>query len=279
MRRRQIASTIVIGKSTVIREGIATILRAANFLPLMSISGLDDLPADKVQPQELLALIVHTGHDFDVVLQQIELLRDRYPSACVAVIADQYRLGDMLSAFLRGARGYFVHDMARDVFIKSSELVMMGQTIFPAAFISFVFGKEEPRIKSGDAMHFTKADRNTQELSPREKITLQYLIEGNSNKSIARKMKIAEATVKVHIHSILHKARVQNRTQAVIWWMNNWLLVRPTNDGSSIAAADMTKRPSNSSETVCDNKQIDGSRPITVPTLLMPRMSRMFRRD
>jgi DNA-binding NarL/FixJ family response regulator len=37
----------------------------------------------------------------------------------------------LVSAFRAGANGYFVDVMACDVFIKSIELVMMGETIFP----------------------------------------------------------------------------------------------------------------------------------------------------
>jgi two-component system nitrate/nitrite response regulator NarL len=36
---------------------------------------------------------------------------------------------------------------------------------------------------------------------------------GSSNKAIAYKMAITEATVKVHIKSILRKIRARNRTQ------------------------------------------------------------------
>jgi hypothetical protein len=44
---------------------------------------------------------------------------------------------------------------------------------------------------------------------------------GDSNKTIARKMKIADATVEVHVKAILRKTRVRNRTQAAIWAMIN----------------------------------------------------------
>ncbi|XSC41943.1 response regulator transcription factor [Bradyrhizobium sp. RDT10] len=54
-------------------------------------------------------------------------------------------------------------------------------------------------------------------LSPRERSIMRCLIEGDSNKCIARKIEIAEATVKVHIKAILRKIHVQNRTQAAIW--------------------------------------------------------------
>jgi DNA-binding CsgD family transcriptional regulator len=58
-------------------------------------------------------------------------------------------------------------------------------------------------------------------LSGREKFIVRCLVEGASNKVIARKIDIAEATVKVHIKAILRKIRVQNRTQAAIWAMNH----------------------------------------------------------
>src|SRR5260370_41098259 len=58
-------------------------------------------------------------------------------------------------------------------------------------------------------------------LSAQERRILQYLVEGNSNKVIARKIDIAEATVKVHLKAILRKTKVHNRTQAAIWAVNN----------------------------------------------------------
>ena len=42
-------------------------------------------------------------------------------------------------------------------------------------------------------------------------------MEGDSNKLIARKFDITEATVKVHVKAILRKIRAKNRTQAAIW--------------------------------------------------------------
>ena len=56
---------------------------------------------------------------------------------------------------------------------------------------------------------------------------LRCIIEGNSNKCIARKIDIAEATVKVHVKAILRKIRVQNRTQAAIWGINNGSHTQP----------------------------------------------------
>jgi len=63
--------------------------------------------------------------------------------------------------------------------------------------------------------------RNHPGLSEREAQMLNGLVKGHPNKVIARTCDITEATVKVHMKSILRKIRVDNRTQAAIWAMAN----------------------------------------------------------
>ena len=59
--------------------------------------------------------------------------------------------------------------------------------------------------------------RNHPGLSEREAQILDGLVKGYANKVIARTCDISEATVKVHMKSIMRKIRVDNRTQAAMW--------------------------------------------------------------
>lgn len=54
-------------------------------------------------------------------------------------------------------------------------------------------------------------------LSRREEEILKSVVRGHSNKMIARACGVTDATIKVHMKSILRKIRVANRTQAAIW--------------------------------------------------------------
>ena len=243
MRRHESFGTILIGKSVLIREGIVRILRAKNFRILASVSCLDELTST-TRSQQLLFLIVHTSDDFDLAIEQIELVRDQYPNGRIAVVADHFRQAEPDMAFQAGAAGYFVSAMSCDAFIKSIELVMMGETVFPPAFLSSSaptirsdHRKAAPVVESERAIIAVAEDAAAPQLSPRELVILRCLIEGNSNKGIARKIDIAEATVKVHVKAILRKIRVQNRTQAAIWGMNNALLLLPENSNSLLTAA------------------------------------------
>ncbi|HMF49929.1 MAG TPA: response regulator transcription factor, partial [Candidatus Saccharimonadales bacterium] len=173
------------------------------------------MPSGKLKQHPPLFLIVHTGNDLDSTLEQIELFKDRYPDGRIVVVADHYQLNELASAFRAGANGYFVDIMTCDIFIKCLELVMMGETIFPPAFLSYVLETEShhmlkatPSDRTDEAILVTAEDVITPQLSPRENSILRCLIEGDSNKCIARKIDIAEATVKVHVKAILRKIRV-----------------------------------------------------------------------
>jgi DNA-binding NarL/FixJ family response regulator len=235
MRQRQSFAIILAGKSILLREGLARILRSASFRILASVSSADDLVLSKLGlHQPLFLVITHTGDDCDAAMEQVKLFRTQYPGGRIAIVADHFRLGELLSAFRAGANGYFVDVMACDVFIKSIELVMMGETIFPPAFLSFVLdpegnrlGQAMPRDENEQAILVGTDNTLAPQLSTREKLILRCLIEGDSNKCIARKIGIAEATVKVHVKAILRKIRVQNRTQAAIWGMNNGSVTNP----------------------------------------------------
>jgi DNA-binding NarL/FixJ family response regulator len=291
MRRQHSFATVLIGKSVLIREGIARILRAENFRTTASVACADDFPRGTLQPHQLLFLIVQTGNDFDVVLEQIELLRDNHPSGRIAIVADRYRLDELISAFRAGANGYFVDIMTCDVFIKSIELVMMGETIFPPAFLSFALdpesdhiGKAVPREENERAILVKTEDTIAPQLSPREKSILHCLIEGDSNKSIARKIDIAEATVKVHVKAILRKIRVQNRTQAAIWGMNNGSLAKPANSCALLPTDDTSRRFAKPIEMISEIKQIGASDPLQVFTpqanhVGVPRIDCLIRKN
>src|SRR3982750_1108141 len=137
MRRQHFFAVILVGKNILLREGLGRILRAAHFRILASVACAEELPPEKPTPHPPLLLIVHTGDDFDAALEQIELFKSRRPDGRIAIVADHYRLNELASAFRAGANGYFINVITCDRFVRSIELVIMGETIFPPAFLSF----------------------------------------------------------------------------------------------------------------------------------------------
>ena len=101
--------------------------------------------------------------------------------------------------------------------------VAAGDAVFSPRLAGFVLdafaGDRSPPV-----------DPELDALTAREREILQLLMTGASNKLIAIRLGIAEATVKVHLKTLLRKIDVNNRTQAAIWAMHNGF----TADGAPI---------------------------------------------
>jgi two-component system, NarL family, nitrate/nitrite response regulator NarL len=84
---------------------------------------------------------------------------------------------------------------------------------------------------------------------------LRGIVEGASNKVIARKIDITEATVKVHVKAILRKVRVRNRTQAAIWAMKHAGEVNPAKS----SVPQLVTSPNSALQTVAEPRTEDSA--------------------
>lgn len=240
-RRRESFVAVVLGPANLVREGLCRILRAAEFrvLPLKSMLECSLL---KPLPNRQFILILDVGEDELAAGPEILRFKKHYPAARAVVIAEHYRRDAVAAALRAGANAYLLRETPCDSFIQSLELVMLGETIIPAAMLPSIVGDDldgEPVMPAE-----TEAELNNGSsirlLSEREQCVLSHLIAGDSNKAIARKMNISDGTVKVHVKALLRKIRVHNRTQAAIWAMSNSPLLPALNDGSPNQPPDAT---------------------------------------
>jgi two-component system nitrate/nitrite response regulator NarL len=245
-------NTIIFSTNALLREGLVRILNAADFNIVSSKSTLEEAASHlSLQASDVL-LIIDASDDFDAAISQIEPFKLNHPNGKVAVLVGRHQLKytQMISAFRGGASAYLMNFATPEAFIKSLELIMFGEVIFPLAMLTYLLdhtgnscrkndknnshgaieddnehGREENGCsEEDDAIKVAPPDGEDNclpHLSARQTAILHCLIEGDSNKVIARKMEIADATVKVHIKTILRKIRVENRTQAAIWAIRN----------------------------------------------------------
>ena len=227
MRRRPFA-TVIVGPSALQREGLAMILCAANFRIVASQTTLDNLRVEALAKYEATLLIVDASDDPGIAARLIAQFKAIYPPGRIAVLGERSGPADILSAFRAGANAYFGRVSTCEALIKALELVMLGETILPAQLSPLLDrhgeagGPLPTSHESGTTQDLVfPGGIGAQQLSERESCILRCIVDGASNKLIARKINIAEATVKVHVKAILRKIRVQNRTQAAIWALNN----------------------------------------------------------
>jgi two-component system, NarL family, nitrate/nitrite response regulator NarL len=272
MRRRPF-SIILIGPHVLLREGLTHILADAHFRIAASVASIEDLATNIGQRNDRLFLIIESNGDANIALAQIKTFKEQHPDGRVAVLGNRERSAEMVAAFQAGANAYFDSEEKSDAFIKALELVMLGETILPPELLFYVRppqGEERyPRIEhypdAPAARGASAAELEWPQLSFRENCILRCIVEGASNKVIARKIDITEATVKVHVKAILRKVRVRNRTQAAIWAMKH--SAQEWDDGHSAAESSTALAvsvPSRPLPTLSECKTESGGRSVTI---------------
>ncbi len=143
---------------------------------------------------------------------QLNDLRTRHPASRLVVLTANEDKDSFFDCVTSGVDGYLLKNISPVVLIESLRLIMLGEKVFPSMLATWLLdGRTEPRSTSNQR---AAADAD---LSRREIDVLECLVEGDSNKAIARELSISDATVKVHVKNILRKICVANRTQAAIW--------------------------------------------------------------
>ncbi|WP_052954677.1 LuxR C-terminal-related transcriptional regulator [Microvirga vignae] len=165
-------------------------------------------------------VVIEASPNTGRLLEIVKQVREQLPEARIVVLADQFDLSFVRLGHAAGVDGFCLAASAPEVLVKSFELVMLGETVVPSAILrSIAIGPtpDQDQPLHDDTGGPSLSDPKAYKLSARETEILGCLKEGASNKLIARKLDITEATIKVHVKAILRKIGASNRTQAAMW--------------------------------------------------------------
>jgi RNA polymerase sigma factor (sigma-70 family) len=103
-----------------------------------------------------------------------------------------------------GAWGLLLKNAAANHLLECLAEVVSGRRWLPPDIVDGAVARESARR--------VESDRLVSALTPRERELVVLATEGLSNKEIARRIGVTEATVKIHLHNIYQKLGVSNRT-------------------------------------------------------------------
>lgn len=124
-----------------------------------------------------------------------------------------------------GAKGYILKTMASAQLIYAIEEVMQGKIYLPSGLSSRFFEYFQKTFKE-ENMTSSNQENLLQYLTQREEEVLELLTQGVTYKGVASQLFISETTVKTHVNNIFQKLQVNDRTQAVLYAINNGFLNR-----------------------------------------------------
>ncbi len=121
---------------------------------------------------------------------------------------------DVFEGLRAGAAGYLLKDTSPEKLIEAITAVARGESYLQPSITSKVLA-ELSRLAPGTSPA-QAATALPEPLSEREMQVLAELVAGRSNREIARRLHLAEGTVKNHMTQILAKLQVSDRTGAAL---------------------------------------------------------------
>ena len=247
-------STVIIEPRLVLREALELLMSNHSYRVVGGLGSIAEITCSSVNPDGP-ELVILGAQAADNAAKGAQVIRTRWPDSKIIFLFDDASPADFQNMLVSQIDGCIPLSVSPASLISTLDLIVtrnvrimvMGDTnpaskcpqVEPleaesetarlhsnGALAVTVFGKPplarpaneadmcDPDPCTGQA-HVVETKTPT--LSEREIQILDGLVKGHANKVIARRCGIAEATVKVHMKSILRKIRVGNRTQAAIW--------------------------------------------------------------
>jgi DNA-binding NarL/FixJ family response regulator len=131
----------------------------------------------------------------------------------VVVLTGRRDAGLSFAALRAGARGYLYKGCDVRELVTGIHAVVAGQAALTSEVAGELLSWAGPYLPR-------RADESIeleQRLTPREREILHLAALGESNDAIARKLNVSKATVRSHVHHMLMKLGVGDRTQAVAY--------------------------------------------------------------
>jgi DNA-binding NarL/FixJ family response regulator len=212
---------IVADDQALVREGLMTLLAIAD--------GIEPVAA-AVDGLEAVAL---TGqHKPDVVLMDLRMpnldgveatrqILASYPGTEIVVLTTHADEASILDALGAGARGYLTKDAGIAEIARAVQAAAAHQTLLDPVvqqqLLAAATARPQPPASQGEEAGGQARPPATlpDDLTPREAEVLTLIAGGLSNREIAAKLFVSEATVKTHINHVFSKISVRDRAQAV----------------------------------------------------------------
>ncbi|MBN8767245.1 MAG: two-component system response regulator NarL [Thiobacillus sp.] len=204
-----IHTILVVDDHPLFRKGVIQLIQAA---PEFRFVGEAPSGGEGIQ----LALNLHP----DMILLDLNMkdmsgidvlkaIKDEGLDSRVIMLTVSDQAEDLMAALQAGADGYLLKDMEPEDLMRQLADAAHGKITISERLTQLLVASL--REKSRPA-NLTEAG-----LTEQEHRILDQLVDGKSNKLIAREMNIAEGTVKVHVKHLLKKLNLRSRVEAAVW--------------------------------------------------------------
>lgn len=201
---------LIVDDHILFREGIASLFAGQPDLTVIgqaccvqeAVAMANDLRPDLI----LMDFTMPDGTGLDAT----KAILKTQPGAKILILTVHENDEMLFEAIRLGAVGYLLKNVSVSEMLKQIRSIQLGEAALMPGMTRKILNEFAKRSETR-----TQGPAEMQALSLRELEVLEVLSSGASNREIAQRLYISENTVRNHVHSILTKLKLQNRTQLV----------------------------------------------------------------
>ncbi|MBF1166125.1 MAG: response regulator transcription factor [Dechloromonas agitata] len=206
---------LLVDDHTLFRSGIKSLLQRTDDFEVVGEAGdgLEGIKRVRSLKPDVALLDLHMPGISG--LEAVKVISEEMPDVNVLMLTVSEDAQDLMEALRAGACGYLLKNIETDTLVDAIRKAAQGESVvsqqMTAKLIQGV--RNPPRVESAAV----ERDR----FSPRERDILASLAQGESNKEIARRLDLAESTVKIHVQNIFKKLNMSSRVQVALYAVEN----------------------------------------------------------
>jgi NarL family two-component system response regulator LiaR len=206
-------NVLVVDDHAIVRKGIVSLLATEPDIHVVgeASNGIEAVAKAKtLNPDVILMDLVMPEMDGIQAIQAITASQTR---ARILVLTSFGTDDKVFPALKAGALGYLLKDSNPEDLIEAIRQVKHGESWLHPAVARKVLNEWAHQEQSA----------NPEPLTEREMEVLRLLAQGLSNREIAKRLVLSEATVRTHVSSLLAKLHLASRTQAALYALREGL--------------------------------------------------------
>ena len=205
---------MVVEGSDLIRAGLVQLLGAQPGIVVVGEAG-DGMGAEQVFAQchpEVVLMDINLPDTNGIACTQ--RLRQLNPAVRVVVLTESDTEHHVLQSLKAGASAYCLKRTKPSLLAQIIAMVFDGGTWLDATVAPIALNWFQQTVPDRNQPHSLGVEHV--QLTVREREVLQLMAQGASNKEIAQRLAVTIHTAKAHVHKIINKLGVDDRTQAAL---------------------------------------------------------------
>ena len=200
---------LIVDDHPLFRKGVIQLIQAAPEFRFVgeAASGREGIAlARSLQPDMILLDL--NMKDMSGV-EVLKTLKDEGLDSRIIMLTVSDQAEDLMAALQAGADGYLLKDMEPEDLMQQLAEAARGKITISERLTQLLVAslREKSRPTSVSEAGLTEQETRI----------LEHLVDGKSNKLIAKDMGITEGTVKVHVKHLLKKLNLRSRVEAAVW--------------------------------------------------------------